>query len=90
MLNENAIWPVNKKHKIKYMAEFVSQWKVSNYAENTIGCVCVGVCVALASAFALERSQCFFLHAVEHSVCVCVGVRNCSALRCVRKQHVVF
>ena len=58
-------------------------------AENTLECVCVGVCVR-GGVYVRVRKVPVFLTTVEHTICVCVGVQNCSALRCVRKQHVAF
>ena len=58
-------------------------------AENTLGSVCVFVCVRVGVCVCVRKVP-VFLATIEHTVCVCVGVRNCSALRCVRKQHVAF
>ena len=63
------------------------KYKISRYSKagNTLGCVCVrvGVCVCV-------RKIPMFLSIVEHTTCVCAGVQNCFALRCVRKQYVAL
>ena len=58
-------------------------------AGNTLECVCVGVCVRVRVCVGVRKLPVFFI-TVKHTSCVCVGVQKCSALRCVRKQHVPF
>ena len=58
-------------------------------AGNTLECVCVSVCVRVRVCVGVRKLPVFFT-TVKHTSCVCVGVQKCSALRCVRKQHVAF
>ena len=75
---------------IKYMdMRFLHALACKYAAGNTLECVCVGLCVRVRVCVGVRKLPVFFT-TVKHTSCVCVGVQKCSALRCVRKQHVAF
>ena len=74
------------KHETKHIKSAVF---ILYKAGNTLECVCVGVCVRVRVCVGVRKLPVLFI-TVKHTSCVCVGVQKCSALRCVRKQHVAF